>query len=453
MTSELGQLSRYWKFPSDYYHRSLQVLEIALNQVPAYRSWRAFDPGTASPVDARYASLPAFTKQDIREYFPQGLLPASRNVQAGLTSGEISFVKTSGTVDMSVTNIWHQPWWDASESASWQLNAHAARLATGQHHEAILVNPMNVGIISDDVDLPVEKRRLARFLYLNEKTNPTRWTKALMDRMIAELDDFRPAVLEANPSLLARLCRYIAAAKKTVYRPGLIVLTYEFPTHWHYQQISRVFTCPVASSYGTTETGYVFMQCEEGRFHQNSQVCRVDFQPFKTEHGGPFKGRILVTTFNNPWYYMVRFDVGDLVCLDETGKCPCGRNSGLILSAVEGRTAALTLTSAGRPVTQRELDNALSTLEGIDEYKLEQRDGNTYHLYLASGRPDKDGLSKEAADILIKLYGRGINVSVTYEDDISPESSGKYRTAKTLFPINVEDYLDENYLIHRKTEP
>ena len=168
-----------------------------------------------------------------------------------------------------------------------------------------------------------------------------------MDRMVRELAIFQPVILEANPSLLARLCRYIIESKQTVFQPGLIVLTYENPTNLHYRQIRQVFTSPIASSYGTTETGYVFMQCEEGKFHQNSEFCRVDFQSLQKEHGGPSLGRILVTPFHNEWYHLVRFDVGDLVRLDETGKCACGRESGIILSATEGRFANATLTCAG----------------------------------------------------------------------------------------------------------
>ena len=250
------------KYTAEYRDCARKTLEAALNGIPAYRPWRALDPGPGFPIEARYAAMPALTKKDIRAHTPQDFATANRDVRSGLESGEISLVKTSGSIDISVTNIWHQGWWDASERASWRLNSHASRLATGSHLEAILANPMNVGIISDDVDLPLEKRRLARFLYLNEKSYPTKWTPSLMDRMLAELDIFKPAILEANPSLLARLCRYAAANDKTAYQPGLIVFTYEYPTTLHFRQIRRVFKSPFASSYGTTETGYVFMQCE-----------------------------------------------------------------------------------------------------------------------------------------------------------------------------------------------
>ena len=431
-----------WKFSPSYYSQSLDILETSMDQVTAYHKWRTYDPGREYPVDMRYTAMQALNKIDIRDNFPDGLVPAGRDVRQALESGEIGLASTSGSSDISVTNIWNQEWWDASEKASWKLNSYASKIATGNHPEAILANPLNVGFISDALDLPMDKRRASRFLFLNEKTDPVKWSSELMDRMINELEIFKPVIFEANPSLLAKLCRYATANKRKVFQPGLIVLTYEYPTKLHYKQFRKVFDVPIASSYGTTETGYVFMQCEEGKFHQNSEFCRVDFQPLKSEHGDPFVGRILVTTFNNPWYYVVRFDVRDLVHIDEGGKCPCGRNSGIILSSVEGRVISTTLTCERKLVTLRELDDALSVLEGVDEYRLEQLSGKAYDLHVVSQRSDRSILTEEASGLLKELYGEESKVSVLYEEALSPEDSGKYSVAKTLFPINIENYLD-----------
>jgi len=437
-------MTQDWEFSSDYYQLSLEALETALSKIPAYQSWRVYDPGVSFPVDIRYQSMPVLTKKDIRKHFPDGFVTPEMNIQKGLESGEISFVNTSGTTDDKVTNIWNQKWWDASERASWKLNAHASRLATGEHAEAILVNPLNVGIASDTIDLPLAERRLARFLYLSERTSYSAWTNRHMDRIIKEMAIFKPVILEANPSLLAKLCRYAVESKQTIFQPGLIVITYENPTKLHYRQIRRVFTCPTASSYGTTETGYVFMQCEAGKFHQNSEFCRVDFQPLKKEHGGPLLGRILVTPFHNDWYHLVRFDVGDLVRLDEQAKCACGRHTGMILSATEGRFVNATLTCSGRLVTSRELDNNLSVIEDIDEYKLEQINTDSYDLHLVSRQPDKPQVTNAAVSILENLYGKQAKITVMLEDKIAPESSGKYRISKALFPLKIEDYLAES---------
>ncbi len=436
-------MNHHPKFTPEYAQKSLEILETSLKKLSAYRSWRAYDPGSNNSVDSRYAALPVLTKTEIREHFPKGFVPAEKDINAGLESGEIHFVSTSGTSDaFRVTNIWNQQWWDASERASWKLNSYASNFATGDHPEVILANARNVGTISDEVDLPLEKRRLSRFLYLNEKTDPSRWTPAIMERMLRELDIFKPVVLESNPSLLAKLCRYAAAQKKKVFQPELITFTYEYPSKLHYKQIRSVFKSALASSYGSTETGYVFMQCEAGKFHQNSEYCRVDFQPLKREHGGPDISRVLVTTFNNPWYYMLRFDVGDFAHIDKEQKCSCGRDSGFIVDTIEGRWTNVTLTCDGKLVTLRRLDDTLSALNNIDEYRLEQSAPGTYNLYLASQRQDKDKLTKEATETLRVIYGDKASISVVYQDFLSPEDSGKYCLAKMLFPLNIVNYLD-----------
>ncbi|MBM3292263.1 hypothetical protein FJY84_06255, partial [Candidatus Bathyarchaeota archaeon] len=287
------------KYPDDYYYNSTKILDTALNDLSAYKSWKTFDPGKENHIDERYMAIPVLTKKIIREYFPNGFVPHDFDIQKGLESGEINFVETSGSTDTKVTNIWYQKWWDASERASWKLNNTMSLHATGDHPEAILVNSVNVGLISDSIELPFEKRRISRFLYLNEKTNPQLWTSAHMNRIIRELSIFKPVILEANPSVLSKLTRYIFESKQSVYQPKAIVLTYEIVSDLQLWQIRRVFNVPIISSYGSTETGYVFIQCEEGKFHQNSDYCRVDFQPFKKEHGGPYLGRILVTPFHN----------------------------------------------------------------------------------------------------------------------------------------------------------
>jgi phenylacetate-coenzyme A ligase PaaK-like adenylate-forming protein len=388
--------------------------------------------------------MPALTKQDIREHFPQGMLPPDLNVKLGLADGEIELVDTSGTTADRITNIWNQKWWDASERASWRLNSHFETIPYGGHREAILANPRNVGFMSDDFDLSMEKRRLDRFLFLNEKTDPAAWPPELMGRMVRELEMFKPHVLEANPALLARLSRFIAGQGLSVFQPGVIVITFEYITRLERSQIGEVFKSPIVSSYGTTETGYVFMECEAGRLHQNTDFCRVDFQPFKKQSGGPLLGRILVTPFQNPWCYFIRFDTGDLAMLEESGQCPCGRDSGIILSALCGRKVNLTLTVEGRPVTLFSLDQAISNLPGIDHYKLIQTGSAQYELHLASRAAEKELFASRAEKALKELYGAKAEIKTIFVTDISPEISGKSLISRASFPIDIDEYLAIN---------
>ena len=271
----------------DYERRSLETLETALGHTPIYESWKSLDPGPGHGVDIRYHSLPVLTKDDIRAHFPYGVVPRGLDLDAALARGEVSFVRTSGTADEALDNIWNQQWWDASERASWKLNSVAARVATGLHPEAILASALSVGPRSEDGPITRERRMLGRFLFLNEFWTTAEWPEGHERRILEELADYQPAVFEANPSLLARLARFAWRTGATVYQPPLITLTYEFPSALQLRAIRRVFRSPIASSYGSTEAGYVFMECEHGRLHQNFEFCRVDFAPPHRSVGGP----------------------------------------------------------------------------------------------------------------------------------------------------------------------
>jgi len=131
------------------------------------------------------------------------------------------------------------------------------------------------------------------------------------------------------------------------------------------------------------------------------------------------------------------------VRVETTGKCACGRSEGMILAAIEGRSVNITLTCDGRLVTSRELDMALSVIDEIDEFKLEQTKPCTYELRIASYDADKQKVTASAGLVLKRLYGQDAKITVIHEDKIAPEVSGKYRLAKTLFPVNIEEFLQK----------
>ncbi len=419
--------------------RCTEVLDAALERVEAYRSWRAFDPGSAVPVDERYRALPALTKRLMNHHAPAAFVANGRSLDEALRQGEVELVTTSGTTEDRIQNVWYQPWWDASERASWGLNAHARRAATAGHREALLANPLNVGVRSEH-PLPLEARRLAHFLYLNELVDPLAWPDAHLRRMLEELAVFQPAILEGNPSFLSRLCRFAARAGIRPWQPALVAFTYEYPSLVHRRHVRAVFDAPLMSSYGTTEAAYVFMECEHGRMHQNVESCRVDFLPFAPDHGSPAVGKLLVTTFDNPWRALIRFDTGDLGRLAE-GPCPCGRAEGLTLASIEGRVINLTVTPEGRPVTQAEVDRRLAAVPGLDEYQLVQGDARSHQLKVRSDGRDPAAVAREAQDALQGLYGPAARVAASPSAPIGPESSGKYRLVKPSFPIDSTSFL------------
>ena len=421
---------------------SVAALESALADAPFYQRWRNHDPGPLSHIDGRYAALPILTKRDIRVHMPKGFIPRGRDFKTGIESGAIELVTTSGTSDDRATIVWPQPWWDASEHAAARLHAGLDRVINGSQREAVLATPLCAGNICHIGDLSMAERTMGRLLFLNQKPDPTHWTSGDMERMLDELNRFAPELLEADPAYLAILARHAANKGITVQAPRFISLTFEFPSRLHYRQIRRLFPLtPILSSYGSTETGHVFTECERGHFHLNADYCRVDLQPLCARHGGPAIGRMLATILQNPWVSLLRFDVGDLGRL-AAAPCPCGR-AGLTLDSIEGRTRDLTFTTDGDAVTLGAVDRRLGDIEGLLAYRIEQHDRENYRFLFVAEPGAEATVSNESSARLAALYGTSARLTTQRESAIVAEQSGKFRLARTLFTWDPETLFEQ----------
>jgi phenylacetate-CoA ligase len=419
-------------FSADYYKLSTAALETALHHVAAYKNWQAFDPGESASIDARFCAMPTISKKDLREYTWRNFIPAGMNIDAALKTGTIELVQTSGTINEQILNVWYQPWWDAAEAASWRYNSFTAALKLGKHREAILTSPMNTGILAKNGLLTLEERSCGRFLYLNEKINPSLWNDQLFERIIGELEIFQPVVLEANPSYLAQVARFAYRHNLSVFQPPVIIFTYENPGIMARKQIRRVFRSPLVSSYGSTEAGYVLMECEQGKLHQVSDSCRIDIEFMRPEYGYPHVGRLLLTTLTNPWRSLIKFDVGDLVQIDPAGICECGRNDGYICKEFAGRTADLTYTTDNYPVTTAMVESIINRVESVADYQVFQRE-EIYHVHivLEEAADASHTLTEEIIERLLSLYGKNAVIKVYFVPEIAAEPSGKYRRTRS----------------------
>ena len=416
--------------------RDALTLETALYRTPGYAAWRRFDPGPAAPLAARYAALPVLSKQDLREHFPLGFIPEGRDLEAGLASGEVEYAQTSGSTDDRVTLVFCAAWWEASERSAWALNATARRVTTGAHREVVLASPRCVGPGYADEPRPPSHRTLGRHLYINEKINPVSWTDDDVRRMADEMNAHEPVVLEADPAYLAAFARRLRDRAIPVRQPALIFLTYSYPSRVYRRLIRSVFEAPVVSSYGSTETGHVFMECEAGRLHQNAEHCRVDFEPFAARYGGPSLGRMLVSVHQNPWFAVLRFDIGDVARRDDGPPCPCGRTEGLTLASIDGRIKDVTFMPDGRAVTVDQIDARLSAIGGLCGWQLDQPSPRSYRLRALADDGQADRVARECRAALSDLCGRSAEADVCVAASLEHEASGKFRFARASFAVD-----------------
>lgn len=429
--------------PDPYAARCTAALEEALAAVPFYRRWRERDPGPARPLAERMAAMPVLSRMDLRAHVPHGFVRSGLSAHDGFAAGEIEIVTTSGTTADRAAVVWHQPWWDRSLREAARVHPALEAVYGGPHREAVLTSPMCTGNLCHVGELPMAERTLGNLLFLNQELDPARWDADGIRRMADELGAFRPDVIEADPAYLAVLARACVRADLPLHQPACISLTYEFPSRLHVREIRRAFPdVPVVSSYGSTETGYVFTECEAGLLHQNTASCHVELQPVRSGRGGGGLGRILVTTLGNPWFGLLRFDVGDLARLHAGTPCRCGRTDGLTVESIEGRVRDLTFDTRGVAVTVRQLDDAMATADGLRGYRIEQSGARRYSArYVA-----EDGAARTLGDALPPLlrgvYGADAQIVVRREPSLPPEQSGKFRLALTTFAWDVEELFE-----------
>lgn len=406
------------------------LLRVALDhcarRVPLYRGVEPPDPGL--PAGRALAGFPILTKERLRGAFPLGLVPEGARLNDAVRRGEVLFVGTSGTTSERVQVLWHPPWWAAQEKDGFAPHpVAAAAVAAPGYREAVLATPVCSGTVCHVGRATMEERTVDHTLFLNEKADPALWTDADVRRMADELDAFRPAAIEADPAYLAWMAARLAALGRAPWRPLFIDLSYSLPSRLHLRAIAAAWPdVPLVDAYGSTECGFVYCQCAAGRYHPNLRWTHPELTPLEAP-GLEGLARLVVTTLDNPWLNLVRFDSGDLV-RPAPGPCPCGRSDGPQLLRVEGRASDLLVAQDGRLVTPRAVDDALASTPGLDgllHFRLVQRAPRELELELVPRAPDAQVDAAAAAAAVAALLGPTPRARVVRS--VPPEASGKLR--------------------------
>jgi phenylacetate-CoA ligase len=398
------------------------VLDHCARHVPLYRGVAAPAPGEDAAGALR--RFPVLTKERLRRGFPHDFVPAGRRLADALRSGDVSFVGTSGTSGERVQVLWHQAWWDAQERAGFDLHplARATLLRPG-YREAVLTTPVCSGNLCHVGALPMEERiEAGRTLFLNQTIDPSHWSDREIHRIADELERFAPDALEADPAYLAFFAVRLRRLGRQPFRPAFIDLSYEFPSRRHVATLRRLFGAPVIDAYGSTECGFVFCECEAGRFHHNAAWSHFEVAPLA---GLPGIGRLLVTPLRNPWLNLVRFDTGDLVRADSS-PCDCG-GVAPALAAIEGRAQDVVRAADGSLRTVRAVDRALAEVSGLLHYRLQQRGPREFDLDVIAdetGEPDPAHASAALQPVL------GVAPAVRRVESVPVEASGKFRLCR-----------------------
>ncbi len=254
-----------------------------------------------------------------------------------------------------------------------------------------------------------------------------------MAQIVAQLNEFQPAILGGYPSQLDLLADEQTSGRLNIH-PILVMTGGEFLSDPVRAHLSDAFGCYVQTSYSCTEGGTIACECTEHHFHINDDWVLVE--PVDTENrpvpDGVQSDKILITNLFNYTQPFLRYEITDRV-VRHSERCACGNP--LPWLTLEGRTDdVLHFQVNGSEVKVAPLSvyAVLKEVHVLRRFQLLAYPENRLELRLecADGVDRLDAFSQAKEALLGFLATQGVsNVSISLSPEAprQQEGSGKFK--------------------------
>ena len=253
-------------------------------------------------------------------------------------------------------------------------------------------------------------------------------------RIVADLNDYRPAFLASYPTVLAQLAEERTADRLRI-RPSCMWSGGEYLAPATAKAIEAAFGCTLINEYGSSECMSIAFSCSERALHFNSDWVVLepvdrDYQPTPP---GVMSHTVLVTNLANRVQPIIRYDLGDSIVV-KTEPCRCG--SPLPAIEVEGRSDDVVTLSKTDGSVVRLVPLALTTVveeaAAIHHFQIVQQGPDCLRLRLTAGTGIRRERAWHAAEAALQRYlaAQSLpNVRVVLDDSppIPDARSGKLR--------------------------
>jgi phenylacetate-CoA ligase len=401
--------------------RLAEALSRGVMEIPLYRN-RHNRAGNDYPAARSGAGAlmdwPFITKADIRREFPTNFLGPGSDLDDLIEREVIELEHTSGTSEERTPLLLPRGWWAEQELRALSLNASVAKVLRQNPvaRRVTISSPVCSGDIRYTGIPSRDERVIGNAQFVSLSRYPFLWSEKELDRIVGEVLEWQPEFLDVDPVygvIFALHCE-----RNRIRLPSLrfIVCSYEFVSVVHRAILARAFGVPVFDLYGSTETGHLLMEDDEGRMRPSLETAFLEV--LDTDAHGV--GELVVSTLSNPIMPLIRYRIGDLV---KRADNPYGARYQL-----HGRTVDAFRISNGQRITTRQIDQCFVGLEGFAHYQLVQRAGEGWVLRFVPERnePEERHL-KQLVERLSPLLLPTTPISIQKTDMLVPEKSGKFR--------------------------
>ncbi|MDH1625467.1 hypothetical protein N5E91_04955 [Shewanella xiamenensis] len=243
------------------------------------------------------------------------------------------------------------------------------------------------------------------------------------------LNNIKPKFYSGYPSIISELARIATQAGIKLdsdSRPNIVFTGAEKVLPYQKLSIESWTGVKLTDQYGLTEGSCNFSSCEFGNYHEDFEFCHIELADEEFFSDGSSRGRLIGTAFYNSATPLIRYDTGDIATLAPEGfRCPCGRNSRVILS-VDGRIDDFILTPDGRQVMR--LDYLFKdTDEVIEAQVIQEKENEIIILAVPSLSFNKDMFENKVKSHFIEYISDTMALVFSYTDSIPKGPNGKFK--------------------------
>ena len=400
--------------------RLRRLIEHAYNNVPYYRAMFKREGITPQDIrtedDLRY--IPVTTKKDMQA------LPVNDIVSRGIKIEDLIIRKTSGSTGEA--SIVRRTWLEE-------------RILQGFRWRSLAFLGWTMRDRVVNVGLPLKPQRSdsqvpARFIqflgfYRNRRINCLQ----SFEKIILELEEYRPNVIAGYPGVLSKLAQTIESRGQIKCTPRFIATGGETLTRTMRDQISHAFGAPVYNLYGSHEFNLIGWECKEtGELHTCDDNLLLEVQRDGNTVDEGERGEVVGTSLHSFAMPFIRYRLGDVVTRGSK-VCRCGLPFSTI-RAVLGRMLDYFRLPGGRIVHSYEITTGVKR----------QVPGLIRHHQIVQERSDKIVMkivpfNKIEENIIISLeqsvkekLGREIEFRIIQVDGIDLELNGKFRVSHSM---------------------
>jgi phenylacetate-coenzyme A ligase PaaK-like adenylate-forming protein len=254
-----------------------------------------------------------------------------------------------------------------------------------------------------------------------------------IDKIVAQLNEFQPAMLGGYPSHLELLSEEAEAGRLRI-QPVIIMTGGEYLSDALRQKLADTFHCYVQTSYSCTEGGTVACECTHRHFHVNDDWLIVEAVDGNGEPvaDGVQAEKIFLTNLYNYTQPYIRYEVTDRVIMHHE-PCPCGNPSPWL--ELEGRTDDVTEFREGDEtvrIAPLSFYALLKEIHGIRRFQLAVYPENRIEVRLE----EKEGTGRQAAfeaaktaltDYLASQNVHHAQITLAEEPPRQDKGSGKFK--------------------------